>query len=145
MPDQGLASEAILLYRKRRREACGAAATIRATMQAGRQPAGPTTGSVTMSAAESSLQHSHSGNTVQTADGSLIYYKDWGSGAPVVFSHGWPLSSDAWESQMLHLASNGFRVIAHDRRGHGRSSQPWTGNDMDTYADDLAGLVEARD
>ena len=98
-----------------------------------------------MSAAESSLQHSHSGNTVQTADGSLIYYKDWGSGAPVVFSHGWPLSSDAWEDQMFFLAEHGYRVIAHDRRGHGRSSQPFQGNAMDTYADDLATLIEALD
>lgn len=84
-------------------------------------------------------------NTFVTKDGTQLYYKDWGSGQPVVFSHGWPLSSDSWESQMFHLASNGFRVIAHDRRGHGRSSQPWNGNDMDTYADDLAGLVEALD
>ena len=74
-----------------------------------------------------------------------IYYKDWGSGQPVVFSHGWPLSADAWEDQMFYLASRGYRVIAHDRRGHGRSSQPWNGNDMDTYADDLAKLVEALD
>jgi non-heme chloroperoxidase len=74
-----------------------------------------------------------------------LYYKDWGSGQPVVFSHGWPLSADAWEDQMMFLASHGYRCIAHDRRGHGRSSQPWNGNDMDTYADDLATLVEALD
>ena len=80
-----------------------------------------------------------------TKDGTQIYYKDWGSGPIVTFSHGWPLTSDAWESQMFHLASNGFRCIAHDRRGHGRSSQPWHGNEMDTYADDLAELFEALD
>jgi non-heme chloroperoxidase len=74
-----------------------------------------------------------------------LYYKDWGSGQPVVFSHGWPLSADAWDDQMLFLASRGYRCIAHDRRGHGRSSQPWNGNDMNTYADDLAKLVEALD
>jgi non-heme chloroperoxidase len=74
-----------------------------------------------------------------------LYYKDWGSGQPIVFSHGWPLSADAWEDQMFYLASRGYRCIAHDRRGHGRSSQPWNGNDMDTYADDLAKLVEALD
>ncbi len=84
-------------------------------------------------------------NTITTKDGTQIYYKDWGSGQPVVFSHGWPLSSDSWEAQMLFLASNGYRCIAHDRRGHGRSSQPWSGNEMDTYADDLSELIETLD
>ena len=78
-------------------------------------------------------------------DGTEIYYKDWGEGTPIVFSHGWPLCSDSWEAQMLFLASNGYRCIAHDRRGHGRSSQPWNGNDMDTYADDLSELIEMLD
>jgi non-heme chloroperoxidase len=84
-------------------------------------------------------------NTIMTRDGTNIYFKDWGSGQPIVFSHGWPLTADAWEDQMFFLASNGYRVIAHDRRGHGRSSQPWTGNDLDTYADDLADLTSALD
>jgi non-heme chloroperoxidase len=83
--------------------------------------------------------------TITTQDGTQIYYKDWGTGQPLVFSHGWPLSADAWEDQMIFLAARGYRCIAHDRRGHGRSAQPWGGNDMDTYADDLAELVAALD
>ncbi|WP_341909241.1 alpha/beta hydrolase [Ferrovibrio terrae] len=82
---------------------------------------------------------------VTTKDGVQIYYKDWGKGQPVVFSHGWPLSADSWESQMFHVASNGYRAIGHDRRGHGRSTQTWDGNEMNTYADDLAAVFEALD
>jgi non-heme chloroperoxidase len=83
--------------------------------------------------------------TVVTKDGTQIFYKDWGSGQPVVFSHGWPLNADAWDDQANLVATNGYRAVAHDRRGHGRSSQPWNGNDMDTYADDLAEVIEALD
>lgn len=82
---------------------------------------------------------------IKTKDGTEIYYKDWGQGQPVVFAHGWPLSADSWEAQMLHVANNGYRAIGHDRRGHGRSTQTWDGNDMDHYADDLAALIEQLD
>src|SRR3954467_14680728 len=91
------------------------------------------------SAQERSMSH------ITTADGTRIFYKDWGAGQPVVFSHGWPLNADAWDDQLVLMASNGYRAIAHDRRGHGRSSQPWNGNELDTYADDLAELIEALD
>jgi non-heme chloroperoxidase len=90
-------------------------------------------------------QRSHHMSTITTSDGTQIFYKDGGTGRPVVFSHGWPLSADAWDEQTMYLGQRGYRVIAHDRRGHGRSSQTWDGNDMDTYADDLAALVEALD
>jgi non-heme chloroperoxidase len=83
--------------------------------------------------------------TITTKDGAKIFYKDWGTGQPIVFSHGWPLNADAWDEQLFFFASNGYRAIAHDRRGHGRSTQTWTGNDMDTYADDLATLTETLD
>ncbi|HJR47563.1 MAG TPA: alpha/beta hydrolase [Nitrososphaeraceae archaeon] len=86
-----------------------------------------------------------SSSTITTKDDTKIYYKDWGKGPVVTFSHGWPLNSDAWDGQMFFLAQNGFRVVAHDRRGHGRSSQPFSGNDMDGYADDLAAVIEALD
>ena len=95
----------------------------------------------------SSFASARTASTITTADGVQLYYKDWGpkDGPVVTFSHGWPLNSDSWESQMLFLASEGYRVVAHDRRGHGRSSQPWEGNDMDHYADDLAAVIEALD
>ena len=88
---------------------------------------------------------SHTINTVTAHDGTIIYFTDWGHGTPVVFSHGWPLNGDAWENQMMFLAEHGYRVIAHDRRGHGRSSKAWHGNDMNTYADDLAALLDTLD
>ncbi len=103
------------------------------------------TGADSAEAATERRKGTLSGNFLTTSDGTRIYYKDWGTGQPVVFSHGWPLSSDAFEDQMFFLASNGYRAIAADRRGHGRSSQPWRGNDIDTYADDLAELVAALD
>jgi non-heme chloroperoxidase len=83
--------------------------------------------------------------TITTRDGTTIFYKDWGTGQPIVFSHGWPLTADDWDGQMMYFGTRGFRVIAHDRRGHGRSTQTWDGNDMDTYADDLAALTEKLD
>ncbi|TDG20898.1 alpha/beta hydrolase [Paraburkholderia silviterrae] len=91
------------------------------------------------------VQQNHGGNYVEAKDGNGIYFKDWGTGTPVVFSHGWPLSADAWDPQMIFLVNQGYRVIAHDRRGHGRSGQSSGGNDMDTYADDLAAVLDALD
>src|SRR6185436_4114532 len=110
----------------------------------------PSTGlSIARAAGNPASQADHSGDThmstITVKDGTTIFYKDWGSGPVVTFSHGWPLCSDAWDRQMLFLAQNGFRVVAHDRRGHGRSSQAWSGNDMNGYADDLAALIEALD
>jgi non-heme chloroperoxidase len=99
--------------------------------------------------ADAALQHEHEdssmGNTVTVKDGTKIFYKDWGTGQPIMFHHGWPLSSDDWDAQLLYFLSKGYRVVAHDRRGHGRSTQTWTGNDMDTYAADAAAVVEALD
>jgi non-heme chloroperoxidase len=109
-----------------------------------RLPGEPNTASSPSSRdAEPQREGKNTMTTITTKDGTSLFYKDWGAGKPVVFSHGWPLSSDSWEAQMLHLAQHGFRCIAHDRRGHGRSSQPWSGNDMDTYADDLATVIDA--
>jgi len=111
----------------------GLAAAGTAAAAAGAKPSAP------------AQPNARAGNYLTVSDGTVIHYRDWGSGQPVVFSHGWPLQGDAWEDQMFFLASHGYRVIAHDRRGHGLSSQPWSGNDMDTYADDLAALIDHLD
>lgn len=105
----------------------------------------PSTPALAAEKSKQSVKGHKAMTTITTKDGTEIYYKDWGQGQPVVFSHGWPLTADAWEDQMVFLGSHGYRVIAHDRRGHGRSSQPWDGNDMDNYADDLAELFEKLD
>src|SRR6058998_3211404 len=115
-----------------------AAAAVPTAMVGGREGA-------TTAAAPGLKQGRRALNPITTKDGTQIYYKDWGTGQPVVFSHGWPLTADAFESQMFFLASHGYRCIAHDRRGHGRSSQPWNGNEMDIYADDLALLINSLD
>jgi non-heme chloroperoxidase len=127
---------------QRRRHVLMSAATAAAA--AGTAAAGV---SLNASAATPTKQQTRKVSTLTTRDGVELYYKDWGpkNGQPVVFSHGWPLNSDSWESQMIFLADRGYRCIAHDRRGHGRSSQPWDGNDMDHYADDLAQVIEALD
>jgi non-heme chloroperoxidase len=125
-------------------EPAWAPSTTRRRLLAGSAAAAATLG-LPLQAAATFQYERKSMSTFTTKDGTQIYYKDWGSGPVVSFSHGWPLSSDAWESQMFHLASSGYRCIAHDRRGHGRSSQPWHGNDMDTYADDLHELFTALD
>ena len=121
---------------------CGAATVAAAALPAATFAAGA---KAVTSTSHNRTQRRQSMSMITTKDGTQIYYKDWGKGQPVVFSHGWPLSGDAWEDQMLFLGERGYRVIAHDRRGHGRSSQPWNGNDMNTYADDLAALVETLD
>ena len=124
----------------------GAATATAGTLAAGIAAAAGTSASDNSHPRPHGSKHgTRSVTTIAAKDGTLLYYKDWGAGHPVVFSHGWPLNSDSWESQMLFLSSRGYRTIAHDRRGHGRSSQPWDGNDMDHYADDLATVIETLD
>jgi non-heme chloroperoxidase len=120
----------------------GAAAAAAGGLAASLLPSTAQAAQPAASSGASKPRGQHSGNYISTKDGTQLYYKDWGTGRPVVFCHGWPLSSDSWESQMMLVASYGFRAVAHDRRGHGRSSQPWNGNEMDTYADDLATVFE---
>ncbi|MGO4306775.1 alpha/beta fold hydrolase [Cupriavidus sp. RAF12] len=122
----------------------GSAATASALVAAG-LPGSATAASSAARAASAKPNGAASGSYITTKDGTQLYYKDWGTGRPVVFSHGWPLSSDSWEAQMMLVASEGYRAVAHDRRGHGRSSQPWNGNEMNTYADDLATVFETLD
>ena len=121
------------------------AASIAAAAVAGGAAFAPTEARAAASKTAGVRHDGHGGNYFTVRDGTRIFYRDWGTGPAVTFSHGWPLTADAWDAQALFLASKGFRVIAHDRRGHGRSGQPWDGNDMDTYADDLAQLIEALD
>ncbi|WP_343726840.1 alpha/beta hydrolase [Burkholderia seminalis] len=126
----------------RRRDMLVAGATA---VAAAALPAAAAAAATPARAASSPHAGAHTMHTIVTKDGTQIYFKDWGTGRPVVFSHGWPLCADAWDAQMLFLVQHGYRVIAHDRRGHGRSSQPSRGNDMNTYADDLAALLDALD
>lgn len=140
MKNPVLAPSLELASRRRALVAGAAAAALLAPSAEAASDAPAAAARAKTSAAAAAGKHS-----ITTRDGTEIHYKDWGKGQPVVFSHGWPLNSDSWESQMIFLASKGYRCIAHDRRGHGRSSQPWEGNDLDTYADDLAQLMNTLD
>lgn len=134
-PDQGVSRRNLLLG-----SAAAAGALVAAALP------GPAAAASSVNGASASTARSKvSGSYITANDGTQLYFKDWGAGRPVVFSHGWPLSSDSWESQMMLVASEGYRAVAHDRRGHGRSSQPWNGNEMNTYADDLATVFETLD